>query len=54
MLRVFGDWNESYQALPKWMNILKLTNPRANIVWKTIPFRRDFWERAFHACLLDI
>ena len=52
MLRVFGDWNESYQALPKWMNILKLTNPGANIVWRTIPlggisrnvrFMRVFW-----------
>ncbi|RVX02742.1 Serine/threonine-protein phosphatase 7 long form-like [Vitis vinifera] len=26
MLRVFGDWDESYQALSKWMNILQLTN----------------------------
>ncbi|KAL6324600.1 hypothetical protein AAG906_013412 [Vitis piasezkii] len=39
MLRVFGDWDESYQALPKWMNILKLTNPGTKIVWKTIPLR---------------
>ena len=37
MLRVFYDWDESYQALLKWMNILKLTNPRTKIVWKTIP-----------------
>ena len=37
MLRVFVDWDESYQALPKWMNILKLTNPGTKIVWKTIP-----------------
>ena len=52
MLRVFGDWDESYQALPKWMNILKLTNPGIKIVWKTIPlggifgnvrFMRVFW-----------
>ncbi|KAL6335098.1 hypothetical protein AAG906_026478 [Vitis piasezkii] len=52
MLGVFGDWNESYQALLKWMNILKLTNPGANIVWKTIHlggifgnvrFMRVFW-----------
>ncbi|KAL6342251.1 hypothetical protein AAG906_006874 [Vitis piasezkii] len=37
MLRVFGDWDESYQALSKWMNILKLTNPGIKVVWKTIP-----------------
>ncbi|KAL6318189.1 hypothetical protein AAG906_035694 [Vitis piasezkii] len=52
MLRVFGDWDESYQALSKWMNILKLTNPGIKIVWKTIPlggifgnvrFMRVFW-----------
>ncbi|KAL6339402.1 hypothetical protein AAG906_032934 [Vitis piasezkii] len=52
MLRVFGDWDESYQALPKWMNILQLTNPGTKIVWKTIPlggisgnvrFMRVFW-----------
>ncbi|XP_034679684.1 uncharacterized protein LOC117909731 [Vitis riparia] len=52
MLRVFGDWDESYQALPKWMNILWLTNPGTKIVWKTIPlggisgnvrFMRVFW-----------
>ena len=52
MLRFFYDWDESYQALLKWMNILKLTNPRTKIVWKTIPlggifgnvrFMRVFW-----------
>ena len=37
MRRVFGDWDKSYQALMKWMNILKLTNPGIKIVWKTIP-----------------
>ena len=56
MLRVFGDWDESYQALPKWMNILQLTNPGTKIVWKTTPlgeisrkvqFMRVFW--AFEA-----
>ena len=26
MIKVFGDSDESYQALPKLMNILKLTN----------------------------
>ena len=24
MIKAFGDWDESYQALPKWMDILKL------------------------------
>ena len=52
MLRVFGDWDESYQVLPKWMNIVQLTNPGIKIVWKTIPlggisgnvrFIRVFW-----------
>ncbi|KAL6343166.1 hypothetical protein AAG906_020955 [Vitis piasezkii] len=32
MLRVFGDWDESYQAFPKWMNILQLTNPETKIL----------------------
>ena len=25
IIKAFGDWDESYQALPKLMNILKLT-----------------------------
>ena len=52
MLRVFGAWDESYQALLKWMNILKLTNLGTKILWKTIIlgkisrnvyFMRVFW-----------
>ena len=52
MIKAFGDWDESYQALPKWMNILKLTNPITKVSWKTIPlvgiygnirFMRVFW-----------
>ena len=35
IIRIFGDWDESYQALPRWMSIVKLTNPRTNFVWKT-------------------
>ncbi|RVW48743.1 hypothetical protein CK203_076086 [Vitis vinifera] len=38
-----------YAALPKWMNILQLTNPGTKVVWKTIPLE-DFWERAVYAC----
>ena len=52
MIKAFGDWDELYQALPKWMNILKLTNPGTKVTWKTIPlvgisgnvrFMRVFW-----------
>ena len=37
MIKEFGDWDESYRALPKWMNILKLTNLGTKVAWKTIP-----------------
>ena len=37
MIKAFGDRDESYQALPKWVNILKLTNPGTKVAWKTIP-----------------
>ena len=52
MIKAFGDWDESYQALPKWMNILKLTNPGTKVAWKIIPlvgisgnvhFMQVFW-----------
>ena len=33
--RVFGDWDESYHLLPKWMNVLKVTNPGTEVVWET-------------------
>ena len=39
MVRVFGDWDESYQALLKLMNVLQLTNLGTKIVCKTIPLR---------------
>ena len=35
IIRIFSDWDESYQALPRWMNIVKLTNLQTKIVWKT-------------------
>ena len=31
MIKAFGDLDESYQALPKWMNILNLTNPGTKV-----------------------
>ena len=58
MIRIFGDWDESYQTLPRWMNIVKLTNPGTKVVWKTsllagcngnVRFMRVFW--AFGACV---
>ena len=27
IIKIFGDWDESYQVLPRWMNIVKRTNP---------------------------
>ena len=36
--KVFGDWDESYHILPKWLNILQLTNLGTKVVWKTLTF----------------
>ena len=36
IIRIFGDWDESYQTLPRWMNIVKLTNPGTKVLWKTL------------------
>ena len=56
--KVFGNWDESYHILPKWLNILQLTNPGTKVVWKTstfacahgnVRFMRVFW--AFGACI---
>ena len=58
IIRIFGDWDESYQTLPRWMNIVKLTNPQTEVVWKTlvlascngnVHFMTVFW--AFGACV---
>ena len=54
MLRVFGDWDESYQSLSKWMNILLLTNPETKIVWKTIPLGGIYGNMRFMHVFLDI
>ena len=35
IIMIFCDWDESYQALSVWMNIVKLTNPCTRVVWKT-------------------
>ncbi|MDV3194023.1 MAG: hypothetical protein Q8835_03160, partial [Sweet potato little leaf phytoplasma] len=31
---IFGDWDESYQLLPSWTNILQLTNPGTRVAWR--------------------
>ncbi|XP_038877923.1 uncharacterized protein LOC120070133 [Benincasa hispida] len=31
---IFGDWIESYNLLPKWMNILQITNPSTVVHWR--------------------
>lgn len=32
--RIFGDWIESYNLLPSWMNILEMTNPGTVVNWR--------------------
>ena len=58
IIMIFGDWDESYQALPRWMNIVKPTNLGTKVVWKisilagcngNVRFMRVFW--AFRACV---
>ncbi|XP_022143566.1 uncharacterized protein LOC111013435 [Momordica charantia] len=34
LARIFDDWDESYQRLPKWMYMLKHTNPGTIVKWK--------------------
>ena len=49
--RAFGDWDKSYQLLPKWLKVLTDSNPGSRVIWKTIPatmpgcaiFERVFW-----------
>ena len=58
IIRISGDWDEFYQALPRWMNIVKPTNLGTKVVWKisilagcngNVRFMRVFW--AFGACV---
>ncbi|XP_075653062.1 uncharacterized protein LOC142623503 [Castanea sativa] len=35
--RAFGDWDKSYQLLPKWLKALTDSNPGSRIIWRTIP-----------------
>jgi len=49
--RAFGDWDKSYQLLPKWLKALTDSNPDSRVIWRTIPatmpgcaiFERVFW-----------
>ncbi|XP_022156564.1 uncharacterized protein LOC111023439 [Momordica charantia] len=34
LARIFGDWDELDQCLPKWMYTVKHTNPRTIVEWK--------------------
>ena len=56
--KMFGDWDESYHILSKWLNILQLANLGMKVVRKTstfayahgnVCFMRVFW--AFGACI---
>ena len=35
--KAFGDWDKSYQLLPKWLKALTDSNPGNRIIWRTIP-----------------
>ena len=49
--REFGDWDKSYQLLPKWLKALTDSNPGSTVIWRTILatvlgcaiFERVFW-----------
>ncbi|KAJ7974396.1 Transposon protein, putative, Mutator sub-class [Quillaja saponaria] len=60
---VFGNWEESYNELPRYLNALRVTNPGTRFEWKVNPtnnpgqviFQRVFWAfgpsiEAFHHC----
>ena len=34
--RAFGDWDKSYQLLPKWLKTLIDSNPGSRVTWKII------------------
>ena len=35
--KAFGDWDKSYQLLPKWLKVLTISNPGSRVIWRTIP-----------------
>ena len=49
--RAFGDWDKSYQLLPKWLKALTDSNLGSRVIWRTMPanmpscaiFDRVFW-----------
>ncbi|KAH9616569.1 hypothetical protein KSS87_002203 [Heliosperma pusillum] len=54
---IFGDWDASYEMLPRFMQGLKESNPGTVVQWSTTPignsnvhtFKRVFW--AFKPCI---
>ena len=35
--RAFGDWDKSYQLLPKWLKTLIDSNPGRKVIWRIVP-----------------
>ncbi|XP_075665278.1 uncharacterized protein LOC142634930 [Castanea sativa] len=35
--RAFGDWDKSYQLLPKWLKALTDSNPGNRVIWRMVP-----------------
>ena len=34
LARVFGDWDDSYKLLPRWLYMIKHTNPGTRVEWR--------------------
>src|ERR1051325_1852609 len=63
LVKVFGDWDESYHLLPRWLYMVKVTNPDTCSEWRITPtptkghviLTSVFWAfgpciEAFHRC----
>ena len=63
LAKVFGDWDESYHLLPRWLYMVKVTNPGTCLEWRITPTPTEghviltsvFWAfgpciEAFHRC----
>lgn len=37
LIKVFGDWEKSYEELPYWLNALIYYNPGTQVVWSSLP-----------------
>lgn len=47
IINVFGDWDESYNLLPKFLNILELTNPGTQVLWRMFEVEGSAHEAIF-------